>query len=231
MHRGRGQAGSDAQARLPQRSRRVRRRYHRTHSAHAGLLAGHSSTRACAPPSAASNCGEASRARGSTVRFHRISSTDPEVFYIAFGFPVQGVMPVFSGGGVPFTPYTDQLEGSCRDYYAIDGWAHYPTPFGEWLWVTRDAALVSVGGPHTVERRRAAPDDKHRLLAMVFDNFWHTNFVADSHGEMEFQFELVWRDKIENPERLAETLASDAVVLVNPATRESPELLNDLFRP
>jgi hypothetical protein len=166
-----------------------------------------------------------------TVRFHRISSTEPEVFYLAFGFPVKGVMPVFSGGNVPFTPYSDQLEGSCRDYYAIDGWAHYPTPFGDWLWVTRDAALVSVGGPHTVERRTTPPDDKHRLLAMIFDNFWHTNFVADSHGEMEFQFELVWRDKIADPDKLAETLASDPVVVVNSATRESPELLNDLFRP
>ncbi len=162
-----------------------------------------------------------------TVRFHRISSTDPEVFYLAFGFPVKGVMPVFSGGGVPFTPYSDQLEGSCRDYYAIDGWAHYPTPFGDWLWVTRDAALVSVGGPHTVERCTTPPDDKHRLLAMIFDNFWHTNFVADSHGEMEFQFELVWRDNIADPDKLAETLASDPVVVVNSATRESPELLNN----
>jgi hypothetical protein len=166
-----------------------------------------------------------------TVRFSRIDSTDPEVLYIAFGFPVQGVLPVFSGGGLPFTPYTDQLEGSCRDYYAIDGWAHYTTPFGDWLWVTRDAALVSVGGPHTVERRTTPPNDKHRLLAVAFDNFWHTNFVAGAHGDMEFQFELVWRDKIEKPEPLSETLASDPVVVVNSVTRESPELLNDLFRP
>lgn len=165
------------------------------------------------------------------VKFHRVASPEPEVFYVAFGFPVQGVLPVFSGGGVPFTPYTDQLEGSCRDYYAIDGWAHYTTPFGDWLWVTRDAALVAVGGPHTVARRTTVPADKHRMLAMIFDNFWHTNFVADSHGEMEFQFEIVWNQKIEKPEELAETLASDPVVLINSATRESPELLNNLFRP
>ena len=31
------------------------------------------------------------------------------------------------------------------------------------------------------------------MLAMVFDNFWFTNFVADSHGVMEFQFDLAWR--------------------------------------
>jgi hypothetical protein len=166
-----------------------------------------------------------------TVRFDRVSSVEPEVFYLAFAFPVEGVMPVFSGGDVPFVPYTDQLEGSCRDYYAIDGWAKYATSAGDWLWVTRDAALVSVGGPHTVEKRTTPPSDTHRLLAMVFDNFWHTNFVANSNGTFEFQFELAWRPKIEDPRRLAEALASDPVVSINRATRESPELLNNLFRP
>ena len=57
------------------------------------------------------------------------------------------------------------------------------------------------------------------------------NFVADSHGEMEFQLELAWRERIENADKLAEGLASDPVAVVNPVTRESPELLNDLFRP
>lgn len=166
-----------------------------------------------------------------TVRFDRVSSVDPEVFYIAFGFPVEGVMPLFSGGDVPFTPYHDQIEGTCRDYYAIDGWAKYATPGGDWLWVTRDAALVAVGGPHTVEKRTTPPADTHRLLAMVFDNFWHTNFVANSNGTFEFQFELAWRPKIDSPAKVAEMLASDPVVSINPATRESPELLRNLFRP
>jgi hypothetical protein len=167
------------------------------------------------------------------LSFHlnRISSRAPEVLYIAFGFPMEGVVPVFSAGGVPFTPYVDQLEGSCRDYYAIDGWAHYASSAGDWIWVTRDAGLVSVGGPHTVEKRTTAPSDTHRLLAIIFDNCWHTNFVADSHGEMDFSFELAWRPKMPNPARVAEALASDPVVLLNSAARESPELLKNLFRP
>ncbi|MCX6638316.1 MAG: hypothetical protein NT090_24960, partial [Acidobacteria bacterium] len=91
--------------------------------------------------------------------------------------------------------------------------------------------LVSVGGPHTVERRTAPPEDPHRLLAVVFDNFWHTNFVADSHGEMQFQFDLAWRGKIGRPGDLAGALVAEPVVLLNPAGRESPELEKNLFRP
>jgi alpha-mannosidase len=166
-----------------------------------------------------------------TVRFDRTSSLAPEVFYLGFAFPVEGRIPAFSNGGVPFVPYRDQLEGSCRDYYAIDGWAHYETPDGHWLWVTRDAPLVTVGGPHTLERRTGAPPDTHRLMAMIFDNFWHTNFVANSHGEMEFQFDLAWREKIGSAGQLADALVFEPVVLINPAARESPELMEDLFRP
>jgi len=166
-----------------------------------------------------------------SVRFDRISSHAPEVLYLEFDLPTGLPMPVFSCGGVPFTPYRDQIPGSCRDYFGIDGWAHIPTAQGEWLWVSSDAPLVVVGGPHTVERHQTEPADHHRLLAMIFDNCWHTNFVADSNGVMEFQFELAWKEKIGKPADLAETLVSEPVVVINPAVADSQALANGLWRP
>ena len=166
-----------------------------------------------------------------TVRFDRISSVAPEVFYLNFAFPVENALPQFSNGGVPFTPYNDQLKGSCRDYYAIDSWAKYKTPQGEWLWVTRDAPLVTVGGPHTLERRTTAPEDSNRVMAMLFDNFWHTNFVANSSGTMEFQFDFAWRREIPDAATLAGGLASTPVVAIIPANIASPELMKSLFTP
>ena len=171
-----------------------------------------------------------SRAR-LTVRFDRVSSVAPEVFFLNFDFPVGKILPQFSNGGVPFIPYEDQLKGSCRDYYAIDSWARYRTAQGEWLWVTRDAPLVTVGGPHTLERRTTAPDDPNRVMAMVFDNFWHTNFVANSSGAMEFQFDLAWRKEIPNAGVLAEALVSTPVVALNPTGVVSPELMKSIFTP
>jgi hypothetical protein len=152
------------------------------------------------------------RARVS-IRFDRISSLAPEVFFLSFSLPAGVPLPVFSNGGVPFTPYRDQLPGSCKDYFAIDGWAHYSNPDGHWLWVTRDAALVAVGGTHVLELHQQEPPEPQRILAMVFDNTWHTNFVADSNGTMEFQFELVWQQAMPNPADLAEALVTDPMVL------------------
>jgi hypothetical protein len=80
-------------------------------------------------------------------------------------------------------------------------------------------------------RRSTAPPDTNRIMAMLFDNFWHTNFVANSSGAMEFQFELLWRKQIADPDAAAETLVSTPVVVINPATPASPELMKSLFTP
>jgi hypothetical protein len=166
-----------------------------------------------------------------TVTLDRLSSTAPEVLFLSFDLPTGLPLPVFSCGGVPFTPYRDQLKGTCKDYFGIDGWAHYAHADGHWLWVTRDAPLVAVGGPHVVERHQEEPADRHRILAMIFDNCWHTNFVADSHGQMEFQFDLAWRAALDHPAALADALAADPIVVVNRGPHEEAPLREHIYRP
>ena len=138
---------------------------------------------------------------------------------------------MLSSGGVPFVPFKGQLGDSCRDYFAVDGWAEYKTGAGDWLWVTKEAAMVTVGGPNTLARLKTEPQQPNRLMAMIFNNHWHTNFVADQHGAMEFQFELVWKPKIDDPAALADALAAEPAVLINPAFKPDPMFERDLWRP
>ncbi len=166
-----------------------------------------------------------------TFRLYRISSDAPESYYVVFPLPVEGALPRLSNGGLPFIPFRDQLPGTCRDYFAIDGWAHYSTPDGNWLWVSRDAPLVGFGSHAALSRRRDPPQDTHRLLAMLFNNFWYTNFVGNSNGAMEFQFDLMWAADLASPADVAESLVTPPVVSINPALREHPALTERLFRP
>lgn len=168
-----------------------------------------------------------------TVRLHRAPADRPEAFYVNFTLPVEGRLPVLSNGGLEFEPFRDQLEGTCRDHFAVDGWAHYRSPAGHWLWITRDAPLVSIGGPQVWVRRKDPPADSHRLSAMVFNNFWFTNFVANSGGTMEFQFDLFWKPQLtgEQAARLAEAAMREPVVVMNPGLPEDPLYLRHLFRP
>ncbi|MHB8900819.1 MAG: hypothetical protein ACYC6Y_18880, partial [Thermoguttaceae bacterium] len=169
-----------------------------------------------------------------TVRFHRGESELPEIFFISSVLPSGGKLPQMSNGGLPFVPFDDQLPGTCREYFAIDGWARYQAAAGRWLWVTRDAPLVAVGGHQVLARPESAPQEPGRLFAMVFNNVWFTNFVADSHGAMEFQFDFAWQppgEKLVEPAELAASLVSEPQLVINPAARENPIFMERLHRP
>ncbi len=167
------------------------------------------------------------------VRFDRLSSDDPQIYYLSFELPTaKDLLPQLSEGGMPFVPYKDQIPGTCMDYFAIDGWAHYSALEGHWLWVSRDAPILSLGAPNVWSRIQAAPDQTNRLLSMVFNNTWATNYDANSNGVMDFQYDLIWRKQLKGDVGiLAESLSSDPVALVNPVARENRFVMQDLFRP
>ncbi len=169
-----------------------------------------------------------------TVRINRLSSFRPEILYIATPLPCDGTLPRLTCGGLPFTPFTGQLGDSCRDYFAVDGWADYATPDGHWLWVSRDAPLLTFDHPAPLARRDAPPPRTGRLLAMIYNNFWYTNFLGDEPGVMEFQFDLAWRRDLAGEveaESLAEALVSEPVAVINPAWPEHPVVQERLFHP
>jgi len=167
-----------------------------------------------------------------TFRLNRLSSFAPEMFYIISPLPCDGTLPRMSCGGLPFTPFTDQLRGSCRDYYAIDGWADYSLPDGHWLWVSADAPLVTFDRPQALAHLTQPPTRTGRLLAMIYNSFWYTNFLGDEPGVMEFQFDLAWRPEAGgDPAALAEALTGEPVVVINPGLPEQPSFIERLYQP
>jgi hypothetical protein len=72
------------------------------------------------------------------------------------------------------------------------------------------------------------------MLAILYDNFWYTNFQGDSPGVMEFQFDLVWRKKLAGDgeaESMAAALVTEPVMVLNPSLPEHPLFIQDLYRP
>jgi hypothetical protein len=90
-------------------------------------------------------------------------------------------------------------------------------------------ALRGISGSNSLlMKRTAAPENPGRILAMLFNNFWYTNFPGNSHGVMEFRFDLWWR----NPQALPDkTPPADALVLISPARKEEPLYLQWLYKP
>ena len=121
-------------------------------------------------------------------------------------------MPEASLTGQPFRPFADALPGTCRDFFAIDGYLRYGEG-AHWSWFARDSALVCVGPPRPCARSEAPPDDPREFWAQVLDNTWDTNFDPAPHGRMLFRFDVA-TDAPAAPLAFFEHLAAEPVVLV-----------------
>jgi hypothetical protein len=166
-----------------------------------------------------------------TLRLNRLSSEAPEIFYVGFNMPCKDVLPTISSGGKSFTPFVDQIPGSCRDHFAFDGWADYATAAGHWIWVSRDTPLLSFEKPQVWTRTLSVPEHPGRILAMVFNNTYYTNFVSNETGVMEFQFDLIWKENIgqQSPSSIYEGLVGKPVVLINGKGDVNPIVMKRLF--
>jgi hypothetical protein len=169
-----------------------------------------------------------------TVHLYRLSMPNTEIFYIEFPMAETGAFPLTSNGGVAFRPYLDQIPGTCTDFFSIDGCVNYSSKEGSLLWSSRDAALISFAAPQLAAKRRTPPGNMNRILAMVYNNCWEENFLNDCVGDMEFQFDLVWKTKplsAKDAFQITRTLNLPPLVMLNPATREDPftfERMNEI---
>jgi hypothetical protein len=169
-----------------------------------------------------------------SFRLYRKSSELPEVFLISFPLPVGNVAPTVSNGGVPYKPYQEQIPGSCKDYFAIDGWVDYETETGHWIWATKDAPLITFGRANILAKTVEPPAQTNIIQAMIFNNLWHTNFVDNAMGEMDFSFDLKWQPKIGGEMKasdMAGALVTDPVLLLNPDGPADPLYKKYIFEP
>jgi hypothetical protein len=169
-----------------------------------------------------------------TLRLDRISSLDPEAWFVDFPLPAAGTMPRVSSGGMPFTPYAEQLPNTCKDYFAIDGWVQYETADGSWIWASRDAPLVTFGEHNLLARRTTPPAATDRVLAMIYNNVWYTNFLASAEGMLEFEFDLAWSAKPLPPGRIepfVDALTTAPLVHISPGVPDEPLYIERLFKP
>ncbi len=167
-----------------------------------------------------------------SLKIHRLSMGEmPGIIYAGFGLPIKGILPELSNGGIPFTPFIDQIPGTCNEYFAIDNYAKYSNGKDAWLINSRDAALSTIGTPRIRERKQEVPVDPERYMVMLFNNMWYTNFVGDQSGIMEFQIDIIYRKGDFSPERVARSLETEPLVTVTGENGYDPIYVKRLFTP
>lgn len=144
-------------------------------------------------------------------RMNRRSNFNPEVLFLQFDAVRCEGMPWISNAGVKFRPEVDQLPGSCMDFYAVDGWVHYPNG---WLLNSVDSALVTFGTTSVVARKTTTDGPVNKIYVRLFDNIWDTNFGANACGMMRFRFNIAADVPQNAANSKADAMAAEPVVVV-----------------
>ena len=156
-------------------------------------------------------------------KYFRLSSSNPEIFYLVFPLPENNAFPVSSNGGIAFQPYKEQLPNTCTDYFTIDSWVNYPSSKGSWIWASRETPLISFDSPQLGVKSMVPPKHMNTILAMLYNNMWDVNYLDDSPGDMEFHFDLVWKNGIideKQIQKMVQTYFLRPAVMLNPIERE-----------
>ena len=116
---------------------------------------------------------------------------------VHFGFPfnIPGATTRIDNAFAVIRPDSDQLPGSCRDYFCAQHWADVSNDSTGVLIAVPDAPLIETGtmtdetqnqGGVRSWKERAGRGG--RIYSYVMNNYWHTNYKADQEGEAVFRY-------------------------------------------
>lgn len=129
------------------------------------------------------------------LSINRIPKPDSaEIFYVRFPLNCSRYNVQLSNGGLPFLPDKEQLEHSCKDYFAIDDRVTYSRGLSRVVLNCYDNALVALGGMNDGLRLEELNEESNVVYAIIFNNIWYTGFAGDEAGTMKFSFDLYGLD-------------------------------------
>lgn len=129
------------------------------------------------------------------VRIHKESIWDPENLYIALPFTAgeKSVAWVDKTGCV-FRPGIDQIPGTNQEFYLIQNGIIWEGKDGVVLVSSKNAPLLAFGNlkPGPVRLCDGADVERNQepVFSWVMNNFWETNFKAETGGFYEFTYRI-----------------------------------------
>jgi alpha-mannosidase len=151
---------------------------------------------------------------------------------VNFAFPFNvpdGVLKL----DVPFgemRPDTDQIPGSCKNWFTVNRWADVANQDYGVTWVTLDAPLIEVGGLTArllnsqtdpgVWRKKV--EQTQKFYSWVMNNHWGTNYRRYQEGHARFRYFLRPHRAANSADISRFALGFSQPLLIKPATDAAP---------
>jgi alpha-mannosidase len=129
--------------------------------------------------------------------FDKVQVREKEAVHIAFPFSIPQASFRLDGGWGIIRPEADQLPGSCKDFLSAGRWVDYSNQdFGITLTLS-ESPLVEIGAmtdetliSRNVRSWRTGIAPGSVCYSYAMNNYWHTNYAADQHGQITLRFAL-----------------------------------------
>ena len=146
-------------------------------------------------------------------------SSDIESIFLPLSLNIPDSSLYLKKGSEAFRPGTDQIPGTCMEFYMSDDGLAYTGQEGGALIAVRDTPLFYMGElrHHPIRLCGGKEEDNDRpVYSWVMNNIWETNFKMDLSGFCEFDYSM-WLSGEKDPERAMAQLKErtfDPVVLI-----------------
>ena len=146
-------------------------------------------------------------------------SSDIESVFLPLSLNLPDSSLYIRKGAEVFRPGTDQIPGTCMEYYMSDDGLAYLSPNGSALVAMRDTPLLYMGKmkhhPITLCDRKEE-NNQRPVYSWIMNNTWETNFKMDLSGFCEYCYSL-WLSDEKEPQKAMDELREhcfDPYVLV-----------------
>jgi alpha-mannosidase len=119
------------------------------------------------------------------------TSIHPEATYLLFPFNIPNAQARFDVGGLPVRPHLDQIPGSCRDYFTVQGWVDFCNGERGVTIATPENPMVQLGDFHFAHNQQGVTLERAMLLGWVTNNYWETNFPGAQPGIVTARYAIL----------------------------------------
>lgn len=126
-------------------------------------------------------------------------------------------------------PETDQLPGSCKNYFTVGRWVDVSNDDYGVTWATLDAPLVEVGGitvdvpnPLGAEGWIKHLEPSTTFYSYVMNNYWETNYKASQEGSVVFRYSIRPHGKFDAAAAKRFGIERSQPLIVVPVDKETP---------
>jgi hypothetical protein len=122
------------------------------------------------------------------------SITDPESFYIAFPFQLDGGKHYTEVAGGVIETGVDQITGSSNDWYTVQNFTSVRNDNMQIVLGSNEMPLMQFGAINTGRYTAGATPQTTNIFSWPMNNYWVTNFNADQRGGHTWTYYLTSSD-------------------------------------